>query len=193
MTSPGEFGKSAIADRPIITKLINEEDIGSSGESEYEIESSEDLEDPEELFANMDIMTDGDSAIHDIVCKCCREHHDILEKKYHSDPPRTDEDKVAYDSEFIDHCCDVFIDIMAETRTMVHSDYMVEELTRLFAPFLASGFLTEDLLFDHVKHIYLEYLKDRPDTVLHDIEMKYCQDVKQCDTATTEPMQIMPQ
>jgi hypothetical protein len=192
MTSPGEFGKSA--DRPIIAKLINEEDIGSSCESDYETESSEDPEDPEELFANMDIMTDCDADIHDIVCKCCREHHDVLEKKYHSDPPRTtDEERIAYDSDFIDQCCDVFIDIMAETRSMVHSDYMVEELTRLFAPFLASGFLTEDLLFDHVKHIYLEYLKDRPDTVLHDIEMKYCQDVKQCDTATTEPMQIMPQ
>ena len=72
------------------------------------------------------------------------------------------DDGIQADSEYIDECCQVFIDLMCDTNIALLNESVFHVLMELWKPFLESGFLTEELVYDHLAYIYAEFKEARP-------------------------------
>jgi hypothetical protein len=78
------------------------------------------------------------------------------------------------DNWYIDECCDVFTGIMATVEQPMESDIVLSRMNEIFRPYVMSGYMSEESMFDHLSSIYMQYKtqKDSEDP-LHLIEIRH--------------------
>ena len=72
------------------------------------------------------------------------------------------EESIEADSEYIDDCCQVFIDLMSDTNIALLNESVFHVLMNLWSKFIESGYLTEELVYGHLAYIYAEFKAARP-------------------------------
>ena len=141
--------------------------------ADMSIDGSDSLEGADSLCDAMEsVDCEPKTNIETILMGECDIHFKRLQEEYAA--ANKEQDMTALDDWFIDECCDVLTGIMAGANECMSSETILVRMRELFDPFLQSGYLNEELLFEYMTGIYMEYQRTRDGcNVLSSLENKY--------------------
>lgn len=104
---------------------------------------------------------EGDTSINMLLLGECNLHFKALQEQYSTAFGKGPSDVEALDDWFIDECCDVFTGIMAGANECMTTDVIIGRMREIFEPFMQSGYLNDELLYEYVSRIFIVFHQTR--------------------------------